>query len=142
MARERMLLDRIALLDATGQARAEPSASEDLDALMDSVRRNLVRLLNARHGMSEAMPDYGLPALTVLTIGSRDYVDQVQEAIKVAVDKYEPRLRNVRVSQTVDEEGRQKLSFRVEATLISQSGEHRIWYETMMKGNGAFDVSD
>ena len=142
MARERMLLDRIAELGAAGENRFEPTASEDVDALMESVRRNLIRLLNARHGMSEAMPDYGLPALTDLTIGSLDYAQQVQEAIKVAIDKYEPRLRAVRVSPSADEEGRQKLGFRVEASLVSQSGEHRVWYETTVKGNGEFDVSE
>ncbi len=142
MPRERMLLDRIAELGAPGQTRLEPTAAEDIDALMESVRRNLVRLLNARHGMSEAMPDYGLPALTDLTIGSRDYVEQVQEAIKVAVEKYEPRLRGIRVRQRGDEDGGHKLGFRVNATLISQSGEHRVWYETTIKGNGEFDVSE
>ena len=137
-----MLLDRIAQLGAAGQSRLEPTASEDVEALMDSVRRNLIRLFNARHGMSEAMPDYGLPALTDLTIGSQDYVERVQEAIKVAVEKYEPRLRSVRVARNTDEEGGQKLGFRVEAILCAQSGEHKVWYETTVRGNGEFDVSE
>ncbi|MFQ5590629.1 MAG: type VI secretion system baseplate subunit TssE [Phycisphaerae bacterium] len=142
MAREQMLLDRIAQLGAQGHDRFEATAAEDLDAVIHSVRRNLIRLLNARHGMSEAMPDYGLPALTDLTIGSRAYVERVKDAIKVAIDKYEPRLRNVRVSRSVEEEGAQRLGFRVEATLIAQSGEHRIWYETTVRGSGEFDVSE
>ncbi len=129
-------------MGVAGQSRLEPTASEDLDALMESVRRNLIRLLNARHGMSEAMPDYGLPALTDLTIGSRDYVERVQEAIKVAIGNYEPRLRGIRVSPRSDEEGGQKLGFRVDAKLISQTGEHPVWYETTVKGNGGFDVSE
>lgn len=142
MPRERMLLDRIAQLGAAGQNRLEPTASEDIDALMESVRRNLIRLFNARHGMSEAMPDYGLPALTDLTIGSRDYVEQVQEAIKVAIEKYEPRLRSIRVRNATDEDGGRTLAFRVEATLCAESGEHKVWYETTVKGNGGFDVSE
>ena len=141
MGRERMLLDRIARLGDPIQGRYEPSAKEDVEALMESVRRNLTRLLNSRHGMSEALPDYGLPALNDLTIGSGDYVHRVEESIRVAVEKYEPRLRRVRVSRVMDEE-RQTLSFRVDAVLISESGEHRVWYETVVTGAGEFEVSD
>ena len=71
---------------------------------MDSVRGHLRRLLNSRHGLSEAMPDYGLPALTDMTVGSRDYAHAIQEAIRVAVEKYEPRLDRVRVTRVVDED--------------------------------------
>jgi len=110
---------------------------------MDSVREHLTRLLNARHGMSEALPDYGLPAMTDLTVGRGDYVRRVLEAIQTTVEQYEPRLRNVRVKPVVDEEHeeRQLLTFRVDAVLISQTGEHRVWYETMISGSGEFDVS-
>jgi len=109
---------------------------------MVSVRRNLTRLLNARHGFSEALPDYGLPALTDLTVGSRDYVRLMQEAIRTAVEKYEPRLRRVRVARVVDDLQPHSLAFRVEATLVSRSGEHRVFYDTKVSGNGQFDVSD
>jgi len=120
----------------------EPSATEDVAALMSSVRRHLQRLLNARHGLSEAMPDYGLPALTDLTIGSGDYVHAIQEAVRVAIEKYEPRLRRVRVSRVVEEDAPHTLSFRVEATLVGRTGEHRVYYETTVSGGGQFDVLD
>lgn len=141
MGREQTLLERIASRGGYRSSRYEPSATEDVDALMDSVRHNLARLLNARHGMSEALPDYGLPALNDLTVGSGDYVSRVEKAIRVAVDKYEPRLRRVRVSPVVDE-NHQTLAFRVDAVLIGQSGEHRVWYETVVTGNGEFEVSE
>ena len=142
MGREHTLLDRITRAGDRRHGRFESSATEDLDALMDSVRRHLARLLNARHGMSEAMPDYGLPALSDLTIGSGDYLPRVQDAIRVAIEKYEPRLRRVRVSRVVDEETQHTLSFRVDAVLISQTGEHRVCYETLVTGGGQFEVSD
>jgi type VI secretion system protein len=141
MGRELMLLDRIARVGERAGGRFE-SAGENLDALMDSVRRQLVRLFNSRHGLSEAQPDYGLPALTDLVVGSGDYVQAVQRAIQTAVEKYEPRLRRVRVSRVEDEHNKRTLTFRVEATLIARTGEHRVCYETSMSGEGQFDVSD
>ena len=146
MAREQTLLDRMAARGERGRARYQASATEDLDALMESVRRHLARLLNARHGMCEAVPDYGLPALADLVVGSGDYVQRVQEAIKTAVEKYEPRLRRVRVSRVADDaddkEQHRTLTFRIDAVLISQSGDHRVWYQTAVAGTGEFEVSE
>ena len=129
-------------MEDSGRGRYESSATEDLDALMDSVRDHLGRLLNARHGMSEAMPDYGLPAMTDLTIGSGDYVQRVQEAVRVAIEKYEPRLRRVRVTRADDEDSAHRLVFHVDAVLMSQTGEHRVCYETQVASSGRFDVSE
>ncbi len=142
MGREKTLLQRLAAMEDSGRGRYESSATEDLDALMDSVRDHLGRLLNARHGMSEAMPDYGLPAMTDLTIGSGDYVQRVQEAVRVAIEKYEPRLRRVHVTRVDDEDSAHRLVFRVDAVLMSQTGEHRVCYETQVASSGRFDVSE
>ena len=142
MGREYTLLQRLASASSHGRGRLEPTATEDLDALMESVRRHLGRLLNARHGMSEALPDYGLPALTDLVIGSGDYTQRVLEAIRIAIEKYEPRLRRVKVERVLDEDEKHTVSFRVEANLVSQTGEHRVCYETLVTGNGQFQVSD
>ena len=141
MGREQSLLQRVAARAEASRGRQEVTATEDLDAVMDSVREHLIQLLNARHGMSEALPDYGLPALTDLMAGSEDYVIKVLDSIKTTVEKYEPRLRRVRVTRVDDDETGQVLSFRVDATLVSESGEHRVWYETMVTGIGEFDVS-
>ncbi len=108
---------------------------------MESVQRNLGRLLNSRHGMSEAAPDYGLPAMTDMLVGSDQYLRAVQESIRVAIEKYEPRLRRVRVTQQVDEGDKRTLVFRVEGVLVGRSGEHRVWYETAFSPSGKFQVS-
>ncbi len=140
--KRKMLLDRIAAMGELRRGGYELSATEDMESLMDSVRGNLARLLNARHGFSEAMPDYGLPALTDLSLSADDYVCSVQDAIRVAIEKYEPRLRRVRVTRIAEEEARQTLSFRIDATLVGRAGQHRVYYETTMKGNREFDVSE
>ncbi len=143
MARERSLLERIATGGERSRGRYQASAEQDVDALLESVRRQLERLLNARHGMSEALPNYGLPALTDLMVGSKDYQQRVEDAIRVTVESYEPRLRNVRVSKAAgdDDDGR-SLSYRIDATLVTDSGQHRVWYETELSGGGYFDVSE
>jgi type VI secretion system protein len=108
---------------------------------MESVRLNLERIINARQGMSECLPDYGLPALSDLIVGVNDYVQIMRDAIQTAIENYEPRLRNVRVSRVQDEDGGRTLAFRVDAVLVARSGEHRVWYETSITGDGQFDVT-
>ena len=63
-------------------------------------------------------------------------------SIRTAVAKYEPRLRNARVSRIADEEHAQVLAFRVDAVLVSDTGEHKIWYETEVAASGEYRVSD
>ncbi len=144
MARERTLLSRVAQAARSGRARLEPTTQEDVEALCESVRDHLARLLNARHGMCDAMPDYGLPALTDLIVGSGDHVRVMSDAIKTAIEKYEPRLRRIKVSRVIDDEGRdgRTLAFRIEGVLVGRQAEHRVWYETAVRGTGEFEVSD
>lgn len=141
MGREQSLLDRLAT-SAPGprSARYEATTEEDAEALMESIQRNLARLLNSRHGMSEAAPDYGLPALTDMMAGSAEYLREVQEAIRVAIEKYEPRLRRVRVTHQDDLGDARTLVFRVDAVMVGRSGEHRVWYETAFAPGGRFQV--
>lgn len=141
MAKEYSLLERLSGRSGRNRTRYEPTTGENLEALMESVRNHLAKLLNSRHGMSEALPDYGLPSLVDVVVDSGNYVQLVQDAIRSTVEKYEPRLKRVRVSRKEEEGNKQTLVFRVDAVLISKSGEHRVWYETSIRGTGKFDVA-
>ncbi len=141
MGREKMLLDRIASLQDDGdRGRYDATVTEDLESLMESVRRNLTRLLNARQGMAEGLSDYGLPAMSDVLSGSDKYIRRVQDAVRTTIERYEPRLRNVRVTHQTAEGTLQTLVFRVDAVIVSESGQHRVWYETSFAPNGRFDV--
>lgn len=143
MGREQTLLERIAGGESPRRSRFEPTAKEDAEALMESVRGSVRKLLNARHGMSEAQPNYGLPAFTDMIVSGGDYVLAIQEAIRTAIENYEPRLQRVRVSRVVDaEKDVRTLTFRIDGVLVGRSGEHRVWYQTSIAGNGQFEVTD
>ncbi len=144
MAREHTLLRRLAGSgQQTGTRSFASRTTEDVEALMESVRQHLGKLLNSRQDMSEAVPDYGLPTMTDLPpgLGNREII--IENAIRTAVEKFEPRLRRVRVTSVHDEDKgpRQTLVFRVDALLVGKSGEHRVWYETAFSGDGQFEVS-
>ncbi|TCS41297.1 type VI secretion system baseplate subunit TssE [Reinekea marinisedimentorum] len=65
--------------------------------LLISVHDHLIRLLNARQGVLEHLPDYGLPDLDML-YRELPYSEQdIAFAVKNVIEKYEPRLTQVRV---------------------------------------------
>ncbi len=140
MAREHSLLERVARAEAAG-ARTGPAAGEDIDRLLASVQGNLTRLLNARHGMCAAVPDYGLPALSDLRAGRDINLRALEDAIRVCIEKYEPRLRRVRVSLRSDAGDVNTPVFRIEAILVGRGGEHGVWYETAVDPVGKLRVS-
>ena len=144
MAREDALLTRLERGTESGRARQDATTVENLDALMASVRFNLTNILNSRHNMSEALPDYGLPALSDFTMSNRNYIVVLQEAIRGAISKFEPRLDRVKVSFHEPDPGKpQRLEFRVDAVLIGRAGQqHRVFYETSLGGNGEFEVKE
>lgn len=141
MGREQSFLDRVAAgLDS---GRGGPTTTEDLLALAESVRGNLLRLLNSRQGMSPAQPDYGLPALSDVPLEAVNAVGALRETIRTTIERYEPRLQRVRVSSPPDEaqDVHHKLVFRIDAVLVSRSGEHAVRYQTSLNGAGEFDVA-
>ncbi len=142
MGREQAFLERVAT--GLGGGRGGPTTTEDVQALAESVRRNLWRLLNSRQGMSPAQPDYGLPSLNDVPLEGSNALGVLREDIRATIERYEPRLRRVRVSIPVDEEqpDRQKLVFRIDALLVGRSGEHSVRYQTAVNGKGEFDVAD
>lgn len=139
MSRERALFERIAM--PQDRPRSARTAEQDLDALLESVRINLQRVLASRHGMCETLDDYGLPALADIVVSGDTHLHVLREAIEVAIEKYEPRLRRVKVSIAPRESEREKAIFRIEGLLVSSSGEHRVRYDTSVQGGGEFLVS-
>lgn len=69
----------------------------DQDELLVSIHDHLLRLLNARQGVLRHLPDYGLPDLDMF-YRELPYSEQdIAFSVKNVIEKYEPRLRGVRV---------------------------------------------
>jgi type VI secretion system protein len=140
MAREQAFLDRLASLDS-GSGDRFVSAEQDEEKLMSAVGANLQRVLNARHHMCQAQPDYGLPAMTDLP-PSRELAERIlQTAIRKAVEQFEPRLSRARVTLLKHDHDRQVMQFEIQGVLATNRGDLKVWYRTHMRSSGVFDVS-
>jgi type VI secretion system protein len=145
MGREQTFLRRLSAGPGLGSHRRhQPTTTENVEELRESVRLHLARLLNARHGMSQAVPDYGLPSLVDLTTSSGDCASAMTKAIRTAIEKYEPRLRHVRVSCLREEDvpTQRALAFRVDAVMVGRDGEYGVGYVTAVSPSGQLEVAD
>ena len=98
--------------------------------LLWSVVSNLNRLFNTRRGAIPHLPDYGLPDLKTVYRDAPRSGDELRRAIKDSIEKYEPRLRRVRVERRDTDEFAMRLVFIVSAVL---EGGQRVRFETTVE---------
>ena len=72
-----------------------PAQSRGIMSIMD----HLNRLFNTRKGSLPHLKDYGLPDISEIYRKMPHGIEELQKAIKRTVEKYEPRLRKVKVTE-------------------------------------------
>ena len=103
----------------------------------ESIRCNLSRVLGARQGAVQALPDYGLPDINDLTLSRSELQSMLSSAIEQLVVRYEPRLRNPRVmSLPMREESPFTLLFSIQAERIRRDGRLEPWTWTISVDEG------
>jgi type VI secretion system protein len=122
-------------LDGQTVADAHPSQRK-----LRSIVDNLSRLFNTRRGSVAHLPDYGLPDISQVYRDLPYSIEGLREAIKQVVEKYEPRLRRIRVEQ--QQQG-SEASFEMRVTFIV-SGElqqgQKVQFQTTFKSNDIAEV--
>ena len=101
--------------------------------LSTSIQDHLTRLLNARQGSLVHMPDYGLPDIALMYQGLPYSLDDLVDAIKRTVLKYEPRLQYVDVSYRTPARGDCVLHVEINARLVTGS---KVQFETFFMSGG------
>ena len=103
------------------------AVSEDQHRLL-SVIDNLNRLFNHRQKAIGHLPEYGLPDLTEIYRDNPETIEFLRNAIKEAVERYEPRLQRVRVvRQAAEDTPEGRLVFLLSGQLV---GGHRVHFQT------------
>jgi type VI secretion system protein len=72
-----------------------PAQNRGIMSIMD----HLNRLFNTRKGSLMHLKDYGLPDISEIYRKMPHGIEELQKAIKRTVEKYEPRLRKVKVTE-------------------------------------------
>lgn len=80
-----------------------------------SILSNLERLMNTRQGALAHLPGYGVPDLSDVYRDMPGSIAELQQAIEVTIETYEPRLRRVRVEHQATDQYAMQLVFLVTA---------------------------
>lgn len=109
---------------------------QDSRLIIDSVREHLQRILNTRQGSVLIGADYGLPDFVELL---RDYPESLREferSIRTTIQKYEPRLKAVRVKLLTNEDDPLTLRFQIAARLADPEQKIPVVLESRVDQDG------
>lgn len=83
-----------------------------------SVAAHLSNMLSTRAGSVQTLPDYGLPDMNDMQMSLHDSLQQVRYALEKSIERYEPRLREVRVVSVQNTQDPLKLGFEIHGLLM------------------------
>jgi type VI secretion system protein len=106
---------------------------------IDSVLEHLQRILNTRQGNVPIADDYGIPDFLDFLQAYPDSVHQIEESIRDAIDRYEPRLAGTNVTFIPREDDDLTLRFQVIACLKTE-GDRQVLLETVVDTDGRVSV--
>ncbi len=114
------------------------AATPEQEQRLSSVLSNLNRLFNTRQGALPHLPGYGLPEAAIIYRDAQYPVEELRLNIKEAVERYEPRLRRVRIERQPDADDDIRIAFLILAEL--QDGV-RVRLQTKISTNDLVHVS-
>lgn len=136
VARAGSLFER--LEQAAGPA-GQPLA--EAAGVVESIKRHLVRLLNAHPGNSATAPDLGLLDFNDATLGTYDLNLQIRGAIRRCIETFEPRVRRVDVVALPPGPDPMQLKFQVTVYLNIAGGDDRTTIDLVLDDKRYYRVT-
>ena len=102
----------------------------------DPVRNHLALLLNTRMGSVPDLPDYGLPDVSTFYTDYPGSLAELRGLVLRVVEKYEPRLSNVRVKLLESDATEFRASFLISGEMDQEGETVAVQYRTTISNNG------
>ncbi|MFO8113147.1 MAG: type VI secretion system baseplate subunit TssE [Desulfosalsimonadaceae bacterium] len=134
--REARLLERIRMRAKM----PDRSMTEDPKKVVDSVMAHLQNVLNTRQGGVQIAEDYGLPDFNDVLHSQAGAPREIEKSIRQTIQKYEPRLRAVRVRYIPIEDDLLSLNFEIHARLAFDNAEEAIVFESQLGQDGKITI--
>lgn len=128
---EEKLFERIQMFDSDPLRRSVNARK----LVIDSVILHLQQLLNTRRGNAPISEDYGVPDFLNFLQSHPESIREMEDKIKTAIDRYEPRLFGSSVSYLEDEDDTLSLRFKIAASLSLGEG-RTVYLETIVDADG------
>lgn len=105
------------LLERLAQPQKTENPDGDTDRLRLSILANLRRVLSTRQGHAPAQPDLGTPSPSEIIQDHPACIARLQHTVGLCIQRYEPRLANVRVRHAASDLADCTLRFQIYAEL-------------------------
>jgi type VI secretion system protein len=115
--------------------------ADDPQTRLRSAIRNLQDLFNSWAGNAPAQLDLGLPPPSEIAHGYPQSIPVVIKAIRTCIEKYEPRLTDVRVVHVESAEDATQMRFKVDARLVAGDKRDVVSFDTLVKPDGEVTLS-
>jgi len=132
--REERLLERIGIWAKEPNRRDK----EDTRRIINSILRHLQRILNTKRGNVLIAEDYGVPDFTELMRSYPETIRDMERSIKHMIQKFEPRLKTVRLRLIPQEDNVLSLHFRIDAKLALN--QEKVLFETILDSDGKINI--
>ena len=147
------VLDRLLDYEPDKSRESAVSRSRNLRQLKQCVRRDIEWLLNTRQSNIYLPPDlketnssiagYGLPDFSSTSIRNPVELNRLRRAIEAAVDVFEPRLQDVRITIEPFTDGERVIHFRIDARLRVEPSPEPVTFDSVMRlGSGECVVKE
>jgi type VI secretion system protein len=133
---EQRLLERIRTIEGEPLCRAGVNRRSGTE----SVLSHLQRILNTRQGNVPIAGDYGVPDLLDFLQTYPESVKKIEQSIKRAIDKFEPRLSDARVLYVPEQDPTLMLRFDIVARLRVEDG-REIFFQSVIDSNGRVRIN-
>jgi len=130
--------NEVTLLERLSKPKAEShrTAVDNPQERQRSILQNLQRILNTRTGHAMAQMDLGTPAPGELALASSEGVNGALRSIRLAIEKYEPRLKSVEIMQVQVQDEVLTMRFQITATIVNARGGAGIRFDTLIDPSG------
>ena len=136
---ETRLLERIR--EMTAEQGQRKGKAKDKPSLESSVLAHLSKLLNTRQGSTIISPDFGVPDLAAMTTSpSAENVARIESILASVVERFEPRLTNVKVVFSPSDDDPLKMSFSLQGTLAGQEADATVFFQTVLSPSGRISI--
>lgn len=147
------IIDRLLDFEPTNSRESPKSRSQGLRELKQAVRRDLEWLLNTRHtpdDISETLEEvnksiakFGLPDFTGLSSQNDDDRRSLIRNVETALEVFEPRFINVKVTLEEINKVERGIKFRIQASLRVEPTPEPVVFDTILQvGSGDFEVKE
>ncbi len=136
--REERLLNRIRSREKDPARRS----GADSKMIISSIHRHLQLVLNTRQGSVPIADDYGIPDMTDFMSSYPESLRNLEKSIRQTIQKFEPRLKGVRVSFVQDNEDLLSLSFKIIAQLALEKEKKPIIFESQIDADGKVKLKE